>query len=114
VPRFLLSDFFAKTDLQDITSTQDFTNNSHIPRFIINHNTPRCLNNAAKLAFEEACEKLHNYKKSYVAAVAREFEMPEARLRVGWNECQLRQNRPAADRRPTQNQELAVCPYLSD
>jgi len=61
---------------------------------------------------KEACENLNNCEKPNVAAVAREFEVPETRLCARWNGRQSRQGRPAAGRKLTEDQELAVCPHL--
>jgi len=61
---------------------------------------------------KEVCKKLNNCEKPNVAAVAREFEVPETRLRARWNERQSRRDRPAAGRKLTEDQELAVCLYL--
>lgn len=59
-----------------------------------------------------ACEELSEYAKPNVAAAAREFEVPETRLRARWNGRQTKVDRPAANRKLLEEEELAVCLYL--
>jgi hypothetical protein len=48
-------------------------------------------------------------KSKYISAVAREFEVLRSRLQNG---CQSKQQRPAANKKLTDAQELAGCLYL--
>ena len=51
-------------------------------------------------------------QRSNIAAAACEFFVPEWRLRARWNDQQSRFERPAASRKFSDAQELAVCQYL--
>jgi hypothetical protein len=61
---------------------------------------------------EQACEKLYQCSNPNISAVAREFEVPRSRLQARWNGRQSKQQRPAANKKLTDAQELAVCLYL--
>ena len=61
---------------------------------------------------EAACERLSQADKPNIAAMAREFLVPETRLRAWWNGCQPKTQRPAANKRLSDDEELAVCLYL--
>jgi transposase-like protein len=61
---------------------------------------------------EQACEKLYQCPNPNISAVAREFQVLQARLKARRNRRQSKQQRPAVNRKLTDAQELAVCLYL--
>ena len=61
---------------------------------------------------EAACERLSELDKPNIAAMAREFRVPDSRLRARWNGVQPKTQRPAANKRLSDEEELAVCLYL--
>ena len=61
---------------------------------------------------QEALDALSKRDKPNIAAAAREFRVPEQRLRARWNGCLSKQERPAANRKLSEALELAVCRYL--
>ena len=60
----------------------------------------------------EALDALSKRDKPNIAAAAREFRVPEQRLRARWNGRVSKQERPAANRKLSEDQELAVCQYI--
>ena len=61
---------------------------------------------------QEALDALSKRDKPNIAAAAREFRVPEQRLRARWKGRLSKQARPAANRKLSEDQELAVCQYL--
>ena len=61
---------------------------------------------------EAACERLSELDKPNIAAMAREFQVPDSRLCALWNGVQPKTQRPAANKRLSDEEELAVCLYL--
>ncbi|KAF8251779.1 hypothetical protein K440DRAFT_511202, partial [Wilcoxina mikolae CBS 423.85] len=51
--------------------------------------------------------------KPNIAAAAREFFVPEQRLRIRWNGCRSKQDVVPANRKLSEYQELAVCTHLN-
>ena len=67
---------------------------------------------AIEARITEACCKLAESQRPNIAHIAREFEVPESRLRARWNGRQTQGSRPAVNKRLTEAEELAVCMYL--
>ena len=61
---------------------------------------------------EAACQKIFHLENPNVAAVACEFQVPVSRLRARLGGCQSRSQRPAPNKRLSEDEELAVCLYL--
>ena len=61
---------------------------------------------------EAACQKIFELENPNVAAIAREFEVPVSRLRARLSGRQSRTQRPAPNKRLSEDEELAVCLYL--
>ena len=61
---------------------------------------------------QEALIALSERDRPNIAAAAREFRVPEQRLRARSIGCLSKQERPAANKKLSEDQELAVCQYL--
>ena len=59
-----------------------------------------------------ALEALSERDRPNVSAAARQFRVPEQRLRARYKGRLSRQERPAANRKLSEDQELAVCQFL--
>ena len=59
-----------------------------------------------------ACQELQASENPNVAATAREFEVPESRLRGRWKGRQAKIERPPTNRKLSSEEEVAVCRYL--
>ena len=61
---------------------------------------------------QEALIALSERDRPNIAAAAREFRVPEQRLRARSIGCLSKQERPAANKKLSEDQELTVCQYL--
>jgi len=83
--------------------------------YFVNHHTPTAMPESyAEIEdrIEQAYEKLYQCSNPNISAVAREFQVPRARLKARWNGRQSKQQRPAVNRRLTDAQELVICLYF--